>query len=186
MLTVLAAAGLLLLAELGDKTQLVVLTLDARRSLTATIAALAVAIAGLQAVAVLVGAGLGAVLPAAPLAVAGGLLFLAFAVWAWRSAEHADEHHADAGRTTLTRLVGAFVLAELGDKSSLATAALATQESPLLVWAGATVGFLAATVLVLLAGRWLRARLGARLLTRLGAVGFAVAGVLTLGVALIG
>ena len=187
MLTALSAAALVFLAELGDKTQLVVLALDARRSVRATLAALAAAIAALEGLSVLVGAGLGELLPERVVGVGAGLLFLAFAVWAWRTGRGDDDGSGGGGAPapTLTAFVLAFVAAEAGDKSSLTTAALASRGSPLLVWLGATAGMLAVTALALLAGRWLRRRVGERLLVRLGAVAFAVAGLVTLGLALV-
>ncbi len=74
-------------------------------------------------------------------------------------------------------VAGAMFVAELGDKTMLATATLASTRSPVLVWAGATVGIFLAGALGAVAGRVVGARLPAHAV-RVGAAGlFAVFGV---------
>jgi putative Ca2+/H+ antiporter (TMEM165/GDT1 family) len=71
-------------------------------------------------------------------------------------------------------------VAELGDKTMLATATLAAQGNPVLVWVGATAGIVLAGALGVLLGRWFGARLPERA-TRIGsAVLFAVFGLVLL------
>jgi putative Ca2+/H+ antiporter (TMEM165/GDT1 family) len=68
-------------------------------------------------------------------------------------------------------------VAELGDKTMLATATLAAKGNPVLVWFGATVGIILAGALGVLLGRWFGARLPERV-TRIGSAAlFAVFGV---------
>lgn len=80
----------------------------------------------------------------------------------------------------LTLLASTFAtvfLAELGDKTQLATATLAAQGPPLLVWIGATLGIVASGAVGVLVGRAVGSRLSERA-TRIGsAVLFAVFGV---------
>lgn len=183
----LSAAGLVFAAELGDKTQLVVLTLGAGRRRIPALAGLAATIALLQALAVLLGDALGDALPATAVGIGSGLLFLAFAVWTWASVPGAEDGHDDpSGPGSLLGLMGAFFLAELGDKTNLATASLATRADALATWAGSSLGFLAATALALLAADWLRRVVGQRRLAQAGSLAFAVAGVATLAVTLVG
>jgi Ca2+/H+ antiporter, TMEM165/GDT1 family len=71
----------------------------------------------------------------------------------------------------------AMFLAELGDKTMLATATLAAQGNPVLVWIGATTGIILAGVLGVLVGRVFGARLPERA-TRIGsAILFAAVGI---------
>jgi len=71
----------------------------------------------------------------------------------------------------------AVFVAELGDKTQLATATLAAQGPPVLVWIGATIGIIAAGAVGVVVGRFIGARLPERA-TRIGsAVLFAVFGV---------
>ena len=74
------------LAELGDKTQLVALTLGGRYPPLKVLAVLGVAIAILQTLSVTVGVLVAEAVPDRAVAVGAGLLFLGFAVWTWRTA----------------------------------------------------------------------------------------------------
>ena len=156
MEAVLTALGLVFLAELGDKTQLVVLTMGAGRRLVPTLAGLLATIALLQGIAVGVGSLLAEAVPDTALGIGSGLLFLAFAAWTWFATDDADDDPGPPG--TLLAFLAAFFVAELGDKSSLATALLATTNDAFATWLGATLGFFGATVVSLAAGTFLRSR----------------------------
>jgi putative Ca2+/H+ antiporter (TMEM165/GDT1 family) len=182
----LLALGVVFVAELGDKTQLVVLTMGARHRLVVAIPALALTIALLQLIAVSVGATLARVVPELALELGAGVLFLVFAVLTWRGAGQ-EEHEESPGRSGsgVLGMCVAFFLAELGDKTQLTTAALAADHGALPVWIGATLGLFGATLLALGAGRFLAERVSARTLGRIGAVAFATVGVLTLTLAVV-
>ncbi len=182
--SLLAALGLVFVAELGDKTQLVALGFGARHRLGPVLAGVTLAYAVTNLVSVVVGGAAGAALPTRAIGIAGGLLFLGFAAWTVRS-RPAGERGAEpdartapgaAGRSVVLSVAGAMVVAELGDKTMLATATLAARGDPVLVWIGATAGIVAAGALGVVVGRALGARLPARA-TRIGsAVLFAVFG----------
>jgi putative Ca2+/H+ antiporter (TMEM165/GDT1 family) len=124
-----------------------------------------------------VGGLLGLALPVRAIGIAGGLLFLGFAAWTLRDAEAGgpgEEAGIDgqgraivAGRSIVLSVATAMFLAELGDKTMLATATLAAQGSPLHTWVGATVGIILSGTLGVLVGRVFGARLPDRV-TRLG------------------
>jgi putative Ca2+/H+ antiporter (TMEM165/GDT1 family) len=177
-----AALGLVFVAELGDKTQLVALGFGARHRLVPVLVGVTVAYAAVNLLSVVVGGLLGAALPTRVIGIGGGLLFLGFAVWTWRGTDHDADEGTDAIAATTSRSVvltvaGAMIVAELGDKTMLATATLAARGSPVLVWIGATVGIVLAGSLGVFLGRALGARLPERV-TRIGsAVLFAAFGV---------
>ncbi len=180
----LAALTLVFTAEMGDKSQLVVLALSPGTDTRRLLAGLTLATAALSAIAVLAGAAVGAALPQRPLALGVGLLFigLGLVTWIGSSSTEADQPAPEGGSGAAAqpgsarRVVVAFVAAELGDKTQLATASMAAAGSAWAVWAGATLGFMAAAVLAVLAGRWLHGRVPASLLGRVGALGFVAIG----------
>jgi putative Ca2+/H+ antiporter (TMEM165/GDT1 family) len=177
---VATAFAVVFLAEMGDKTQLVALTLAARYPALKVLAVLVATIAVLQTISVTIGAVLARAVPDEAIAVAAGLLFLGFAVWTWRSADEEVEVDDAASSAGLLSVAGAFFLAELGDKTMLTTAGLAADRGALPVWVGSFLAMVASTTLAVLAGAALTTRVRPSLLRRLGAVAFAVVGILTL------
>ncbi len=183
MADVLAAFAVVLLAELGDKTQLVALTLAGRYPALRVLAALGAAIVVLQTLSVTAGALISRAVPDRAIAVGAGLLFLGFAVWTWRSGDEDDDGDgvaAAAGRAGLVGVAVAFFLAELGDKTMLTTATLAADRGAAAVWAGSLVAMVTATALAVVAGRALTRRVAPGALRRAGALAFLVVGVATL------
>jgi Ca2+/H+ antiporter, TMEM165/GDT1 family len=176
-----AALGLVFVAELGDKTQLVALGFGARHRLAPVLTGVTLAYMATNLLSVVVGGLLGATLPSRAIGIGGGLLFLAFAAWTLRSGGHGEDGETDdapTGRGSVVLSVAtAMFVAELGDKTMLATATLAAEGNPVLVWIGATVGIILAGTLGVLLGRVFGARLPERA-TRIGsAVLFAAFGV---------
>jgi putative Ca2+/H+ antiporter (TMEM165/GDT1 family) len=174
-----AALGLVFIAELGDKTQLVALGFGARHRLAPVLAGIVAAYSVTNLLSVVVGGLLGAAFPTRAIGLVGGLLFLGFAVWTLRSGDDGEEDGvtSTADRSVFWSVAVAMFVAELGDKTMLATATLAAQGNPVLVWIGATVGIILSGTLGVLLGRAFGARLPERA-TRIGsAVLFAGFGV---------
>jgi Ca2+/H+ antiporter, TMEM165/GDT1 family len=175
------ALGLVFVAELGDKTQLVALGFGARHRLAPVLTGVVLAYMATNLLSVVIGGLLGAALPTRAIGLVGGVLFLGFALWTLRQRDAVDEgdEQADTGtgdRSVVLSVAGAMFVAELGDKTMLATATLAAEGNPVLVWVGATAGIILAGVLGVLVGRWFGARLPDTV-TRIGsAVVFAVVG----------
>jgi Ca2+/H+ antiporter, TMEM165/GDT1 family len=180
--SLLAALGLVFVAELGDKTQLVALGFGARHRLAPVLTGVVIAYMATNLLSVVVGGLLGATLPTRAIGLAGGVLFLGFAAWtlARGDGEEGDEAVRTGDRSVVLSVATGMFVAELGDKTMLATATLAAQGNPVLVWVGATIGIILAGALGVLLGRWFGARLPERA-TRIGsAVLFAVFGVVLL------
>jgi putative Ca2+/H+ antiporter (TMEM165/GDT1 family) len=175
--SLLAALGLVFIAELGDKTQLVALGFGARHRLVPVLTGVALAYMATNLLSVVVGGLLGATLPTRAIGLGGGVLFLGFAAWTlWSGDEDDDDGSATGTGSLVLSVASAMFVAELGDKTMLATATLAAQGNPVLVWIGATVGIILAGTLGVLLGRVFGARLPERA-TRIGsAVLFAVFG----------
>lgn len=182
MESLLAALGLVFVAELGDKTQLVALGFGARHRLAPVLTGVVIAYMATNLLSVVVGGLLGATLPTRAIGLAGGVLFLGFAAWtlARGDGEEGDEAVRTGDRSVVLSVATAMFVAELGDKTMLATATLAAQGNPVLVWVGATIGIILSGALGVLLGRWFGARLPERA-TRIGsAVLFALFGLVLL------
>jgi putative Ca2+/H+ antiporter (TMEM165/GDT1 family) len=179
---VAAAFLVVFLAELGDKTQLVALTVGGRYPAGRVLVVLGAAIAVLQTISVTAGALLARALPDRAVAIGTGVLFLGFAVWTWRSADDVPDDPG-AARGGLLGVGAAFFLAELGDKTMLTTAGLAADRGAVPVWIGSFAAMLSATALAVLAGRGLTQRVDPGVLRRLGAGAFALVGLVTLATA---
>jgi putative Ca2+/H+ antiporter (TMEM165/GDT1 family) len=187
--SLLASLGLVFVAELGDKTQLVALGFGARHRLGPVLAGVAIGYAVSNLLSVVVGGLLGVALPVRAIGLVGGLLFLGFAVWTLRDRDHGigdepppegDDGLASDRRSIVPAVAGAIFVAELGDKTMLATATLAAQGSPVHTWLGATAGIILSGTLGVLLGRVFGARLPERV-TRLGSAAlFAVFGAVLL------
>lgn len=176
----LVALGVVFLAELGDKTQLVILGLAARRRAGPVVAGALVAYAFTQGLSVAAGGALGAVLPERAVSAAAGALFLGFALWTLRGREEAGEAALPRAGSVVLSVAAAVTLAELGDKTMLATAALAARQDPLPTWLGATTGIALAGLAAVAVGRLLGARLPERAVRLVSAGLFAAFGLLLL------
>ncbi|HEX5366780.1 MAG TPA: TMEM165/GDT1 family protein [Acidimicrobiales bacterium] len=163
MESLLAALGLVFVAELGDKTQLVALGFGARHRLGPVLAGVVAAYMATNLLSVVVGGLLGAALPTRAIGLGGGVLFLGFAAWTLRpEADEGGEDVREGRGSVVLSVATAMFVAELGDKTMLATATLAAQGNPVLVWIGATVGIVLAGTAGVLVGRAFGARLPAR------------------------
>jgi Ca2+/H+ antiporter, TMEM165/GDT1 family len=176
----LVSTGLVAVAEIGDKTQLLALLLAARFRkpvpiilgiLAATVANhLLAAAAGVAAAAFLQGPWMRWVL---------GGAFLAFAAWALipdKFEEGEAGPKVRAGSVFLTTLV-AFFFVEMGDKTQVATVALAARfHDVFTVAAGTTLGMMLANVPVVLVGEAAATRLPLKLIRGIAAASFAAIG----------
>ncbi|MEY2451638.1 MAG: Ca2+/H+ antiporter, family [Acidimicrobiaceae bacterium] len=172
MHALLLSFGVIFVAELGDKSQLMALAFAARYKALPVLIGITAATAVVHAFSVLVGSVVGASIPTRPISIVAGLAFLAFAAWTWRGDTLDDDEAAKADRSNRSAIAAAsvaFFLAELGDKTMLATITLATTEGALGTWAGSTLGMVAADALAIIAGKQLGARLPDRAI-KIGAV----------------
>jgi Ca2+/H+ antiporter, TMEM165/GDT1 family len=177
----LASLGLVFLAELGDKTQLVALGFGARHRLAPVLAGVFAAYAACNLLSVIIGGVLGATLPTRAIGIGGGILFLVFAVRTLRDDGQpdadAEDTTAESDRSVALSVAMAMFVAELGDKTMLATATLAAQGNPVLTWIGATAGICLAGAVGVLVGRTMGAHLPERAIRIGAAVLFAAFGI---------
>lgn len=178
----LVSTGLVALAETGDKTQLLAILLAARfrKPLPIILGILAATLAN-HAAAGTFGHWLSGLIDPDVMRWVLGLSFLAMAAWALIPDSvddlRADSSHWGVFGTTL----GAFFLAEMGDKTQVATVALAAQyQSLLAVVAGTTLGMMLANVPAVYLGERITRRLSIPLIHKIAALVFLVLGLATL------
>jgi Ca2+/H+ antiporter, TMEM165/GDT1 family len=177
----LLSFGVIFLAELGDKSQLMALAFAARFPALPVLVAITLATALVHLFSVALGATVALALPASLISIVAGLAFLVFAAWTLRGDrldEREDEQVRRATGSVMLTVGTAFFLAELGDKTMLATVTLATHEDALGTWLGSTVGMVVADAIAIGVGKVLGTRLPERAI-RLGAtVAFVVFGII--------
>ncbi|GAA4910524.1 putative Ca2+/H+ antiporter (TMEM165/GDT1 family) [Actinomycetospora succinea] len=154
--------AVIFVAELGDKSQLMALTFATRFRALPVLLGITAATAVTHAVSVGVGYLLGATLPTFWIALVAAVAFVVFGFWTLRGDKLTDEEKNRSSATTRSAFIAvaiSFFLAELGDKTMLATITLATQYPGTAgvtgVWVGSTVGMVAADGLAIVVGRWL-------------------------------
>lgn len=167
----LVSFGVIFVAELGDKSQLMALAFATRFKTIPVMIGITVATAVVHAVSVFVGAVVGAALPTRAITIVAAIAFIAFGLWTLRGDKLTDadqEMAARPTRHTILTVGGVFFLAELGDKTMLATITLATRYGVIGTWLGSTIGMVVADGLAIVVGRILGARLPERAV-RIGA-----------------
>jgi putative Ca2+/H+ antiporter (TMEM165/GDT1 family) len=175
----IVSTGTVLLAEMGDRTQLLALVLTARfRKPWPILAGILLATLANHLVAGLIGVWFGKFLTLGILDAVVGVSMLGMALWSLK-ADTLDEKAGTAGRTGafVTTLI-AFFIAEIGDKTQITTIALAAAYAHLApVVAGTTLGMMTANVPVVFLGNAFCDRLPLRFMHFGAAVLFAVLGV---------
>lgn len=177
----LISFGIIFVAELGDKSQLMAMTFAARYRAITILIAITIATAIVHLVSVMLGAAVGVALPTKAISVVAGIAFLFFAAWTLRGDELGDDEANQAEKSTRSVLITvgvAFFLAELGDKTMLATITLATKNGLVGTWIGSTLGMVAADALAIVVGQQLGARLPERVIKIGAAITFVLFGVL--------
>jgi putative Ca2+/H+ antiporter (TMEM165/GDT1 family) len=165
----LSTFTLIALAEVGDKSQLVCMTLAARHRHWPVILGATTAFIALNALAVLFGAGVAAWVPERVTAGLVAVLFGAYgihALYKQDDSESGDVAEMSGHSIFLTTLLLIFV-AEFGDKTQIAVAGLAGGFDPLPVWLGATAALVMVSALGVWAGRTVLQRLPLLLLHRI-------------------
>lgn len=207
MLQAFTSALLLITAqELGDKTFLIVLILATRHSRRWVFVGAMAALAAMTVIAVIAGQLL-AVLPKPLIQNLFVALFLGFGFWLlWKAARMVESPEAPLSEAAgeiqkfeawedktwhrsflrhahwlvILEAFGLTFLAEWGDRTQLATMALATTQSPLGVTVGAIAGHTVSTLVAVIGGRWVAGRISEKMLTAIGGVLFLIFGLLEL------
>ncbi|MFZ9638452.1 MAG: TMEM165/GDT1 family protein [Hylemonella sp.] len=177
------STGLVALAEVGDKTQLLAFLLAARfKKPVPIIAGILLATLFNHGLAGALGAWITSALSPQLLRWGLGLSFIGMAIWTLIPDKIEDEEAQIAGRLgVFGATLITFFLAEMGDKTQIATVALAAHyATPVSVVLGTTLGMLIADVPAVFAGDKLAAKIPMRLVHTIAAAIFAALGLATL------
>lgn len=177
----LISTGLVALAEIGDKTQLLSFVLAARlRRPYPIMLGIFVATLANHAMAGSLGAWVAHAVPAETLRWVVGLSFIGFAAWAIKPDEPGSVSAMGGKGAFMTTFI-AFFIAEIGDKTQFATVALAARYDALaMVVLGTTLGMMIANIPAVMVGETLAHRINMKWVRRCAAVSFALLGAATL------
>ncbi|TRZ56030.1 MAG: TMEM165/GDT1 family protein [Rhodocyclaceae bacterium] len=174
----LVSTGIVALAEIGDKTQLLAFILAAKfRKPLPIVFGILVATLGNHALAGAIGSWITALMGPETLRWVLGLSFIGMAVWTLIPDKFEEEDAKLARFGVFGTTLVAFFLAEMGDKTQVATVALAAQYQSLFsVVAGTTLGMMIANVPAVLLGDRIAHRMPVRLVHSIAAAIFAILG----------
>ena len=189
----LSVFAVIFIAELPDKTAVAALVLATRHKALPVFLGTALALT-VQSVVAIAAGGLLSLLPARPVHIGAGLLFLVSALVMWRRKADGDDdkddvdgkmhRHPPTFWRSFGTVFGVVFIAEWGDLTQLGTAALAARyQSPFAVFAGATLALWCVAAIAVFIGNRAGKLLDPELTKRIAAIIFALLGVaLLLGI----
>lgn len=177
----LISTAVIFVAELGDKSQLMAMTFATRYRARDVLIGISIATLITHLASVGIGFWIGDAFAQyqGPIAIAAGIAFFIFALWTLRGDELTDDEAQKVRNSTGAAILAvgvAFFLAELGDKTMLATITLAVREDWLGTWIGSTVGMVAADALAIGVGALLGRKLPEKVIQYGAAAAFAIFG----------
>ncbi|HRE86552.1 MAG TPA: TMEM165/GDT1 family protein [Accumulibacter sp.] len=163
-------------AEIGDKSQLVCMTLASRHRPAPVMLGALAAFALLNTLAVVFGVAIANWLPPYVVGAIVAILFALFGVHALRAKDDADDEQVEekSGQGIFFTTFVLLTVAEFGDKTQLAVVALSSTQVPAAVWLGATAALAATSALGIVAGRTLLQRIPIALLHRISGAFFLI------------
>jgi putative Ca2+/H+ antiporter (TMEM165/GDT1 family) len=173
---------LIAIAEMGDKTQLVALSFATKYKPLKVITGIFIGTLVIHLFSVLAGGWLAGLIPMFYLKILIGLSFIGFGIWTLKgdSLDDNKENKLSKFGPVITVAI-AFFLAELGDKTQLATISLAAEyKSPIAVWLGSTFGMVAADGLAIIIGIVAGKKLPERMIKITAAAIFIIFGIITI------
>jgi Ca2+/H+ antiporter, TMEM165/GDT1 family len=176
----LLSFAVIFVAEMGDKSQLMAMTFALRHRWWVVLGGITAATTAVHLISVAVGHYLGAALPTHLLGILAGVAFVFFGLWTLRGDRLSDDEATRAQRSSAPAffaVTSAFLLAELGDKTMLATVTLAADHDWVGVWIGSTLGMVAADALAIVVGAIAGKHLPERFIQLAAAALFVVFGV---------
>ena len=171
-----ASFALIAAAEIGDKSQLVCMTLASRHRPAPVMLGALAAFGVLNTLAVVFGAAIASWLPEYVVGATVAVLFAVFGIHALRAKDDDDDDEVEerSGHGIFLTTFLLLTVAEFGDKTQLAVVALSSTQAPAAVWVGATVALAMTSAIGILAGRTILQRIPLALLHKLSGAFFLV------------
>lgn len=178
--TATASFALIVAAEIGDKSQLVCMTLASRHRAMPVLFGAIGAFTFLNTLAVVFGIAIAKWLPEYIVAATVAFLFAAFGIHALRVNEDddAEEIKEKSGHSIFFTTFLLITFAEFGDKTQLAVVALSSTTYPIAVWLGSTIALASTSALGILAGRTILQKIPLVLLHKISGAIFLILAVL--------
>lgn len=147
---------LVVVAEMGDKTQLLAMAMASKYKAKQVLWGVLIATVLNHGLAVAVGSYLSYLIPMDAVKIAAAAAFLGFGLWTIRGDKLDDEENKKVRFGPIVTVAIAFFLAEMGDKTQLMTITIAAEnKQPLFILMGTTVGMLVADSIGILGGAWM-------------------------------
>ena len=177
MTAFIASFMFVVLAEMGDKTQLLAMAFATRYSAYKVLLAVFLATLINHGLAVAAGRFLTTIIPIDIISFAAALSFIIFGLWAIRGDKLEGEDKKESRFGPIVTVGIAFFLAEMGDKTQLATISLAVKyQSMINVLIGTTLGMVAADTIGIIIGIVMRKRIPEKIIKWISAIVFVLFG----------
>ncbi|KAF0132723.1 MAG: hypothetical protein FD145_1578 [Candidatus Saganbacteria bacterium] len=178
MTAFLASSLFILLAEMGDKTQLLAIAFAAKYKSSQVLFAIFLATVVSHAFAVVLGGLLTKIIPLEIIFLAASLSFILFGLWTLRGDSLENEAKKESKFGPIATVAIAFFIAEMGDKTQLATISLAIEYQNLLgVLMGTITGMVIADAIGIVAGVALKKYLPEKVMKWISAIIFILFGI---------
>lgn len=156
MASLIKAMLLVVIAEMGDKTQLLAMAMASKFKAGQVMLGVFIATIFNHALAVLVGTYLSSLIPMDTVKLVAGFAFLVFGLWTLRGDTYEEENKKKSKFGPVMTVAIAFFFAEMGDKTQLMTIAIAADShQPLWILTGTTLGMMVADAIGILGGAWM-------------------------------
>lgn len=186
MALMFSVLAMVFIAEMGDKTQFLLVAMASKYKVRDIMIGTALAIALLNAIAIGLGAAIRNLIPTEYISVIAGLAFFFFAFSSLGESEEESAVASHTGKGAIFKVFGTFFLAELGDKTQLTALAISAEQAggtfydTLWIWLGACLGLYLADMIGLLVGIFLGKKLPDRIFAWISFLVFAIFGVVKL------
>ncbi|MCR5731452.1 MAG: TMEM165/GDT1 family protein [Sphaerochaetaceae bacterium] len=175
------------IAEMGDKTQLMLVALTNKYKIRDIVIGTFFAILVLNLIAVLAGSLVGEMIPTYLIKLIASIAFLYFAVASLKNDDEEEEHKNSNISFAPLAVFSTFFIAEIGDKTQLTAITFGANEGldgALFVFLGASLGLFAADIIGLMVGYLMKSRLPEGFLKILSFIIFTIFGFINLPIAL--